>query len=116
MSATRTPFVRPISEWVPYKTDEQPGVAFLRILNTDEVPGMTLGQVTLTGPVHKTPATHDNWEQVYLILAGTGTVHLGNTSQKISGPSVVVIPRHAHHSVELRAGEELKYVYINQHR
>ena len=116
MSATRMPFIRPIADWQPYNQNEQPGVAFLRILNTDEVPGLTLGQVTLTGPVHKTPAAHDKWEQVYLILAGTGTVHLGDTSRRICGPGVIVIPKHTRHSVELQAGEELKYVYINQHR
>ena len=116
MSATQTPFVRPISEWEPYTQGEKPGIDFLRILNTDEVRGLTLGQVTLTGPVHKMPATHDEWEQVYLILEGTGTVHLGSDSQKVSGPAVVVIPKHTLHSVQLQAGEKLKYVYINQHR
>jgi mannose-6-phosphate isomerase-like protein (cupin superfamily) len=110
------PFVRPQQEWTPYTQPEPPGASFLRVLDQDEVPGLTLGHVTLNGPIHKTPATHDDWEQVYLILSGSGTVHLGGTSRKISGPGVIVIPRHTLHSVELAAGESLKYVYINQHR
>jgi mannose-6-phosphate isomerase-like protein (cupin superfamily) len=115
-TAAYKPFVRPQADWMPYTQPEPPGASFQYVLKQDEVPGLTLGHVTLTGPIHKTPATHTEWEQVYLILAGSGTVHLAGTSTKISGPGVVVIPKHTHHSVELAAGESLKYVYINQHR
>ena len=112
---SRDAFVRPGHQWTPYTQPEPPGAAFQWVLEKDEVPNLAVGQVTLTGPIHKTPAAHDTWEQVYLVLEGKGTVHLNGRSQSISGPGVVVIPRFTQHSVEVAAGDVLRYVFINQY-
>jgi mannose-6-phosphate isomerase-like protein (cupin superfamily) len=110
------PFVRPAACWAPYYQAEPPGASFSWLLKQDEIPGLTIGQVTLHGPIHKSPATHDDWEQVYLILSGSGMVHLNDRSHNVCGACVVVIPKGTLHSVEVKDGDELKYVYINQHR
>lgn len=109
------PFYRPVSQWEAYTQNEPPGAAFAWVLKQNEVPGLALGRVTLTGPIHKTPATHTEWEQIYLILSGEGTVHLAGKSESIHAPGVVVIPRYTHHSVEVAAGQTLQYIYINQY-
>ena len=109
-------FVRSRTEWQPYTQPEPPGASFHFLLKTDEVPGVTLGHVTLQGPIHKTPAAHDEWEQIYLVLEGRGRVHLQGVCHEVSAGSVVTIPRKTLHSVEVAAAGTLKYVYINQHR
>ena len=117
MQATSThPFVRALSEWTPYEQDEPPGASFHFLLKTNEVPGLTIGHVDLTGPIQKTAATHTDWEQVYLVLEGKGRVHLCGVMHAVKAGSVVSIPKNTWHWVEVAAGEKLKYVYVNQHR
>jgi mannose-6-phosphate isomerase-like protein (cupin superfamily) len=116
MSNSPTPFVRPFAEGEPYTQPEPPGASFRFLLQRDEVPGLSMGLVTLEGPITKTPAAHDEWEQVYVIFSGSATVHLADKSYSISGPTVVVIPKNTRHSVECQAGQRLEYVYVNQYR
>ena len=116
MSTQPTAMIRPFSEGTPYTQDEPPGATFAWLLEQDEVPGLAMGLVKLEGPIHKTPAAHSEWEQVYLIFSGSGTVHLGEQSRDVRGPAVVVIPKHTRHSVQLEAGETMQYVFVNQYR
>ena len=115
MSDRPRAFVRPFSAAEPYEQDEPGQAAFRLALKKDEVPGLQVGLVELKGPIHKLPAAHEEWEQIYLILRGSGTVHLSGQAHRITEPSIVVIPRGAMHSVELLAGEELDYIYVNQY-
>lgn len=110
------PLVRSYQDAEQYE-QEEPGKALFRwILKKDEIPGLQMGLVELKGPMHKTPATHIEFHQAYLIQSGRGTIHLGNEQRRVDGPTIVVIPKGVRHSVELAAGEELQYVYVNQHR
>jgi len=104
-----------VSDGEPYTQDEPPGASFRWLLKPAQVPGMCLGHVTLQGPIHKTPAAHADWDQVYLVLSGEGTIHLGEKSQAIRGQTVVVIPRNTRHSVQLAAGQTMTYVFINEY-
>ena len=109
------PTIRPFSEAEPYQQDE-PGIAtFARLMKKDEVPGLEMGHVSLEGPIHKTPAAHEQWQQVYLIFCGCGTIHLGDESRKVTAPTMVVIPSNTRHSVQLDAGEKMQYVFVNQY-
>ena len=110
-----SPFVRSFQQAEPYEQDE-PGIAeFHWLLKKDEVPGLQMGLVELKGPIHKTPAAHATFHQAYLIQFGCGTIYLGDQVQPINGPAVVVIPANTWHSVKVAAGEELTYVFVNQH-
>ena len=82
----------------------------------DEVPGLQIGLVHLEGPIHKTPGAHEDFDQVYVIYAGSGMIHLGDLHQRVDGPTVVIIPRNTVHSIELQQGENMAYTFINQHR
>lgn len=110
-----TPYVRPFSACEPYSQEEPGEAKFYHVIKTEEFPGLSSGLVHLQGPIHKTPATHETWDQAYIILAGNGIVHLGDTHHPVSGETVVVIPRGTHHSVEVKSGDFLRYVYINQY-
>ena len=110
-----TPLIRSFEEGEPYTQDEADGASFRWLLKKDEVTGLQMGLVELKGPIHKKPASHGQWEQVYLIFSGSGTIHLGRDSRHVSGCAIVVIPRNTTHSVELQAGEMMQYVYVNQY-
>ena len=110
------PFVRTFDQARGYEQDEPGKADFSYVLEHDEIPGLCMGRVVLEGPIHKTPAAHDSWHQAYLILNGTGTVHLAGAARRLDGPALVVIPVGTMHSVELGEGERLEYVYINQYR
>lgn len=107
--------VMKFSEGEAYE-QEEPGIAkFAWLVKDGEIDGICMGLVTLEGPIVKTPAAHDTWDQVYLVMEGTATIHLGGKSTKIEGPTVVVIPRNTNHSMECKAGERVRYVFINEY-
>ena len=108
------PTVRELDQCEPYE-QEEPGIASFRwVLQQGEIPGLCAGFVTLEGPIHKTKGAHDDWDQMYLIFAGTGTLHLAGESYRITKPAAVIIPRGTEHSVELSQGETIQYVYVNR--
>ena len=114
MHAQTEPLIRPFDQAVEY-AQEEPGVAqFNRLIAAGEFPGIVSGRVRLKGPIHKTPAVHDTWDQIYLVLSGSAVLHVGAFRTPVSGPTVVTIPRGTRHSVELADGESIDYVYINQ--
>ena len=114
MTSELKPEVRPFSQLESY-VQEEPGIAaFHWVLQDNEIPETCMGHVALEGPIHKTPGTHDDFDQVYLVYSGTGTIHLGDRSQRITEPSAIVIPHGTQHSVELAAGEKIRYVFVNR--
>lgn len=116
MTDSPVPFIRHLSEANPYE-QEEPGEAFFHTMVVeDEIPGLSAGHVTLEGPIHKTPAIHTEWHQAYFIYSGSGVIHLGQKTCEVEAPVMVSIPKNTRHSVEVPAGESLKYLYINQWR
>lgn len=115
MVAAAAPLVRRFDEAEPYEQDEPGEAMFNWLIKLGELPGLAVGRVRLKGPIHKTPATHDGWDQAYLVIRGSGTIHLAGSSRRIDGPTVVLIPRGTHHSIELTAGESIEYAFINQY-
>jgi mannose-6-phosphate isomerase-like protein (cupin superfamily) len=116
VTTTPRPFVRTFDQAKPYEQKEPGDARFNWLIEKDELPGMCVGRVRLKGPIHKTPGAHDTWDQAYLIISGSGTIHLAGQSHRVNGPTIVVIPRNTWHSVELAAGESLEYAFINQYR
>lgn len=108
--------VRPFSEAEPYEQEEPGEATFAWVLKKDEIPGLQMGLVELAGPIHKTPASHEEFHQVYLIQSGQGTIHLGDQQRCVDGPTIVVIPKGTRHSVELACGQVLRYVFVNQYQ
>jgi len=114
--AVSQPLVRSFHDAEAYEQEEPGKATFHWLLKRDELPGLQVGLVELTGPIHKTPAVHAEFHQAYLIQSGCGTIHLGETRRRVDGPTAIVIPSGTRHSVELMAGESLKYVFVNQYR
>lgn len=116
MAKQLTAFIRTLQEAEPYDQDEPGEALFHTMVNQDEIPGLSVGHVELKGPIHKTPASHGDWHQAYFVYHGSGVIHLADRTQAIEAPTMISIPKNTHHAVEVPAGGELRYIYINQWR
>ncbi len=109
------PFIRPFDAAEPYTQDEPGDARFNWLVKKGELANMAVGRVRLKGPIKKTPAAHDSWDQAYIILSGKATMLLGEERHPINGPTMITIPRHTHHSIEVEAGDEVEYAFVNVH-
>ena len=57
-----------------------------------------------------TPHLHQGYDEVYYVLAGTGTISLGQETHPLRPGSVAVIPAGVMHSLEAGPGQELEFV------
>lgn len=109
------PLIRRFADAEPYDQPEPGDAAFAWLLKRGELGQLQIGHVRLTGPIHKTPAIHQAFDQVYLVLRGRAVVHVGDDDIAIDGQTVVTIPHDTHHSIEVAAGDEVEYVFVNGH-
>jgi mannose-6-phosphate isomerase-like protein (cupin superfamily) len=56
------------------------------------------------------PFFHTGYDEIYYVLAGTGTVRLNGEPTRVQPGSVVVIPASVSHSLEADSGQELEFV------
>ena len=57
-----------------------------------------------------TPHLHQGYDEVYYVLAGTGTTTLGQETYPLRPGNVAVIPAGVMHSLEAAPGQELEFV------
>jgi len=57
-----------------------------------------------------TPHLHEGYDEVYYVLAGMGTITLGQETYPLRPGSVAVIPAGVLHSLEASAGSEMEFV------
>ena len=58
---------------------------------------------------------HDTWDQVFILVAGSGTLVSGEKRIPIEAPSIVFIPKGTPHDVVTGADERIEYYYINSY-
>lgn len=107
------PYFKPFDETDPYTQEDAPGLSFRKVLPVGLIPDVDMGLVTLEGPAHKFPGSHDSFDQAYLVYRGTGHINLGDDRIRIDRPGIVVIPHGTRHSMEADAGQTMQYVYVN---
>ncbi|MCD6231298.1 cupin domain-containing protein [Candidatus Aerophobetes bacterium] len=56
--------------------------------------------------------THEDEEQVYIILKGKGLMRINNEEQEVEGGMIVYIPRKAEHEIKNIGEDELTYIYV----
>ena len=96
-----------------YTQDDAAGLSFRKVLPEGIVSDLDMGLVTAEGPTHKHPGRHE-WDQVYLVFHGKGYIHLDDRRIRIDRPGIAVIPAGIEHSMEVDAGDEMQYVYVNR--
>ena len=116
MNDKPAPIIRTFEQAPAYDQHEPGDARFNWLIQKDEVPGLCVGRVRLAGPIKKTPAAHDAWEQAYIILQGHARVHVGDACHHVDQPAVIIIPRDTMHWVEVDAGKQIEYIFINQYR
>ena len=65
MSDSLCPGLRAFAACEPYEQDEAGVAAFAHVLKKDEIPDLSMGLVTLEGPIVKTLGARDEWDHVY---------------------------------------------------
>lgn len=53
---------------------------------------------------------HLEYDEVYYVLSGSGTITLGEERHELRPGAVVVIPRGLDHDLQARPGEELEFI------
>jgi mannose-6-phosphate isomerase-like protein (cupin superfamily) len=96
-----------------YEQESGPGIVYQFVVKPGALGLLSAGRVRAKGPTTKAADAHPEWDQIYLILRGTGKVLVGSRYYRVAAGSVVRIPRGARHAVRLASGERIEYVYVN---
>jgi mannose-6-phosphate isomerase-like protein (cupin superfamily) len=98
-----------------YELDVGPKITFQHAVKPGAMGLLSAGRVCLEGPTLKAIDTHGSWDQVYIVVEGTGTVIVGEDEHPVGPRMVVRIPAGKRHGVRLEEGERLEYLYANAH-
>ncbi len=96
-----------------YEQDSGENITYQFVVKPGTMGLMSSGRVRLKGPTKKALDTHNGWDQVYIVLDGSGTVIVGDEEHPVGPGSVARIPNGTRHGVMLKEGEALEYVYVN---
>lgn len=106
---------RKFSDGEKYTQESGPGCEFTTILKKGEAGDMNAGLIKMRGPTWNKLTAHDKWHQFYILLKGRGIMRIEDERVHVSAPSVVMIPFNTMHAMEVETGEEVEYIYVNQH-
>lgn len=85
------------------------------ILPKGIVDGLLVGYDRITGPGRNGLGRHEDFDQVFVVLKGRGTLLRGSGRILLEAPSVIHIPRGTEHDVFVAEGDEIEYVYVNRY-
>ena len=105
--------VERLDELEYYEQESGPNITYQYIVKPGTMGLLSAGRVRLKGPTEKLLDKHEGWDQVYLVLSGTGSVVVGDRSYPVEGGTVVRVPRGTKHGVILGQEQELEYCYFN---
>lgn len=98
----------------PYYDQEKEGdIKYQTLLPKGELGTLGMGYVQMDGPAKSIYNEHTEWEQVYLVISGSGTIILNDVEHHVKAPSIVKIPIGTKHGVRLAENEKLTYIYVN---
>ena len=110
----KKPYIKKFEECKEYTQESGPNCEYRSLLPKGIVRDLGAGLVTMKGPTWNVRAKHKDWEQVYFILSGEGTMIINGNRYTVSGPTVIQIPYNTNHAMELGEGQEIQYIYVNQ--
>jgi mannose-6-phosphate isomerase-like protein (cupin superfamily) len=113
MGRPRCKPVERFEELPRYEQDSGANIAYQFVVTPGTLGLMSAGRVRAKGPTTKALDCHDGWDQIYLILKGTGTILLGRRRIPVRAGMVVRIPQRTVHGVRLKQGERIEYIYVN---
>lgn len=113
MNFMKTPHVQKLDDLPFYEQDSGANITYQFVVRPGEMGLLSAGRVRLKGPTRKSTDSHPDWDQLYIILKGSGTVLVAGEEHPVGPGHVVRVPRHTDHGVRLAEGESLEYVYVN---
>ncbi len=103
-------------EEVPSYSDPESHNQLCRdILPKGVVDGLLVGYDRIEGPGNNGTGRHEDFDQVFVVLKGRGTLHRGDERLSLEAPCIVHIPKNTPHDVFVAEGDEIEYVYVNRY-
>ena len=96
-----------------YEQDSGPNITYQFVVKPGSMGLMSSGRVRSKGPTTKAMDRHEGWDQIYIILGGSGCIVLEGERHAVAAGHVVRIPRNTLHGVVLEPSEQIEYVYVN---
>lgn len=96
-----------------YEQDSGANITYQFLVKPGTMGLLSAGRICMQGPTTKADDVHAEWDQVYLVLSGSGTVLVGDSDYPIGPGSVVRIPKGTRHGVALKENERIEYCYFN---
>lgn len=100
----RVPVFRKIMEWKDY------GLGY--VIFDEEAEIIASNVVTLKKGETTAPSTHDNEEEVYIVMSGKGRVKVGEMEQEVETGTVIYVPRNAVHQSTGISDEDFIFVCV----
>ena len=94
------------------KFEEHFGNEYNRLLPKKMTESLELSLVKVKKGSLTPKHTHEDEEQVYIILKGSGVVRLNDEEEKVGGGMIVYIPRGTEHEIKNTGEDDLTYIYI----
>jgi mannose-6-phosphate isomerase-like protein (cupin superfamily) len=98
-----------------YQDEGSQGQTCRDILPGGVVDGLSLGYNILDGPGH-VGRNHHTWDQVFVVVKGSGVLELGDERIPLQPETIVLIPAFTDHDTLVKPGEHIEYVYVNKAR
>jgi mannose-6-phosphate isomerase-like protein (cupin superfamily) len=109
------PYLKSFSELPVYSDAGSQNQTCRDILPRGVVPDMLIGYNILDGPGRTGLGRHAGWHQVFVVVAGQGTLLRGEELVPVQAPCVVHIPPDTEHDVLVEPGQHIEYVYVNRY-
>ncbi|MFA6505853.1 MAG: cupin domain-containing protein [Treponemataceae bacterium] len=108
-------YLKSFDEIPSYSDPESHNQLCRDILPKGIVPGLLIGYDKIRGPGNNGTGRHENFDQVFVVLSGRGSLMRGEERIPVRAPCVVHIPRNTSHDVFVAEGDEIEYVYVNRY-
>lgn len=109
----KEPKITPFAECPYYEQEKEGEIKYQSLLAKGELGNLGSGLVRMKGPAKSIYNFHTEWEQIYLVLAGSGTIILNDAEHHIEAPCIIQVPTGTKHGVVLAEDEQLTYIYVN---
>jgi len=103
------------AEGKAYTQPAGPDCEFSTLLAEGETGDLNVGLVKMTGPTWNEVGRHTDWHQIYIMLKGKGRMLIGETEHAVEAPCLIRIPYDTDHAMRVGEGEQVEYLYVNQH-
>lgn len=113
MKTARCKPVETFDELPYYEQDSGANITYQFVVTPGTLGLMSAGRVRAKGPTTKALDRHDGWDQIYVILKGTGTIILGRRKIPVRAGTIIRIPQKTLHGVVLAKDQKIEYIYVN---